>query len=582
MKIKLQYIIRSQRFPSFRALAQMLRSVCLGPSILKAYNSRVAVDYLAYAVGNIDISSGAKEYALDRNVPGAVMSYHGSETLSLQGRLHTLERANPIPFAKIDSQLCAGTDQLRKVHIFHRHLKGGQHVAFLMEIIRGNSLKEEHVGELLKNGEVTKSEFATFVNKILLEKDLKAQLSNDIPDAVHTEILMTLFQVYCKTIVGDTQERLTSLQTHDINLFVKRFIDEGQLGKAQICLQYIMDKQGLEFVLEKRDVGTIRHFLQLRCGALPKYWKRRLKASNTRISKRKRLGDNSVSCNLSNSYKPLDEKSLLKIMEFLLGETSSQGKYSSSLDATIVYSLGYLGQMQLIDKFLKKKWLVPTSEAVSDETAKPELLIAALSAYCIQNGNMAKGLEILDQFVNKFPNTHLDNVFWRRLIQLSICIGDPNENKKGEISYACWNIMKQWHQGRNISIPYDQGILLQMYDLFKSTKNGKTALDVISTCFQSFYLSPEHLLVPNEVGLLNKYQKLCIRTMALKGNYHKPLKFIKEWSINEGNRKELYDYFITHRKKYDLRQDRIRLHKKLLQKRYDDMEEEDMLLGGLW
>lgn len=556
----------------------MLRNICVAPKILRVYSSTLSVDYLATVAGNIAAPACSGSHLSSETEAESAASRPRASCLSVQSRLHNLERANPFPLMR-ESVLCNNPpESLQLSDKFRKYLREGRFTKALIKMLAQSYLDENHIANLFASGTLTKSEYSTFVNKLLLEKDLNSKLSNLVPDTVHTEILMSLFEIYCTFVLGHSQGKLTSLQVYDLNLFVKKFIDEGQLGKAQKCLQLIIDRQNMDYILETRDVSTIKHFLQLRCGALPKYWRmRRPDPKQT-----KRLGENRFTCNLSNSYRLLDEKALLKILNFFFEENPRRQKNTSALDSTIVYSLGYLGQIRLINKFIGNRWSTSKPEVINGIRPQPELLIAVLSAHCLKNGDMSEGLKALDQLMHKFPSIDLDKIFWRRLLQLSFQARDVKEDRKGKISHACWNIMKQWHARKGRNIPFDQGILSMMYDLFKTTKNGKGAMDVVSNCFQSFYLRHPQDMTSNELRLLEKYQKLSIKIMASKGNYHKPLQFIKEWSINDTNKHALNEFFRVHRQKYEIRQNKNKLKKQSIQTKFDDMEEEDMLLGRLW
>lgn len=557
----------------------MLRTHCSAHNVFKAFSSTFSLEYTAVAAPNIGTPVVTNNYDGTNHVARVSKSASPVASLTVQDKLRRLENNHINSGTKVlqtKSQVVEGPS-----NILLEYLKIGQNTRFLIEILIQNHLNSNHITGLFANGQLTEAIYSTFINKILLERNLDAKLSNVIPDTPHTEILLQLFEIYCKYVIAETQDKLTPLQLFDLNLFVKKFIDEAQLGKAQKCLQYILNKQRIEYILETGDTNTIINFLRLRCGALPKYWKMNQKGS----SKSKRLGEDSSRTLLTKSYKFQDENSLLYIINTVLKDKIWNKRHSDILDASIVYSLGYLGQIDLIDQYIKSKWGVPQTGSVIMNTEilpKPELLVAIVSSYCMQNGDMPKGLQVLDQFMKKFPNIELDQLFWRRLLQLSSRVWDKSKDKKRQISHGCWSIMKQWHKQKGLNLPFDQGILQELYEVFKMTKNGSGALDVLVECFPALYLKPEFEISKSEMRLLNQYQKLVLKVMASKGNYHKAFEFIKQWSVNKINKQQMHEHFMKHREKYDLRQERERKKKEMVQTNYDAMEEEDMLLGRLW
>lgn len=557
----------------------MLRTHCSAHNVFKAFNSTVSIEYTALVAPNVGPPVVTNKYDDTNHAATISKSPSATAALSVRDKLLELENIHIMSGPKVlQTKSQVGREPS---NILLQYLKDGQYSRFLIEILIQNHLNNNHISGLFASGLLTEAIYSTFINKILLEKNLDEKLSNVIPDKAHTEILLQLFEIYCNYVIAETQDKLTPLQLFDLNLFVKKFIDEAQLGKAQKCLQYILDKQRIEYILETGDTNTLINFLRLRCGALPKYWKMNQKGSSTS----KRLGEDSSSTSLTKSYKFQDGKTLLFIINTVLKDKLWNKRHSDILNTSIVYSLGYVGQLDLIDLYIKSKWGVPQTGSMPVNTEvlpKPELLVAIVSSYCMQNGDMPKGLQVLDQFMKKFPNIELDPLFWRRLLQLSSRVWDKSKDKKCQISHGCWSIMKQWHKQKGLSLPFDQGILQELYKVFKITKNGSGAQDVLIECFPALYLKPEFEISKSELRLLNQYQKLILKVMASKGNYQKAFEFIKKWSVNKINKQQMHEHFMKHRGKYDLRQEREQKKKETLQTKYDAMEEEDMLLGRLW
>lgn len=540
--------------------------------VFKAFNSTLSVDYAAAQASIV----GAPVKHEERHTQTLTSSsINACRSISnVRDTLRGLESLYALPGVEYgrSTRDTVSTNQLRE------YLRRKEYVDFLIHVMVQNHLNRNYIKSLFETKELSTSEFSTFINRLLQEKDLDLKLSNIIPDTVHTEIIFNLYQIYCTYVIKDSQNGLTPLQVHDINRFIKRFIDEAQLKKAQECLQFLIDKQGLHNILQSGDVETITQFLQLRCGALQKFW--RVDSNSTKV-----LGEDSKHFKSPKSYNLLKEQPFLEIVNFLLKDKSWRLRSSPIIDSAIVYSLSNLGQTKLIDQYIQLKWGISEDGhvAVKNEAVPGhEVLINIVSAYCLKNGDTGKGLRILDQFMKKYPQTELEKLFWRRLLQLSFHNWDKQKDKKALVCHGCWNIMKQWHEQKGVSITYDSGTLRLLYQLFKFTRNGRGAAEVVRTCFSSVYAKQPYQISKDEMDLLLMFQKLALKTMALKGRYNEPLQLIKEWNVDKINQHYLLDYFMRHRRKYDLTRDKARAKQQQQQAQYDNMEEEDMLLGRLW
>lgn len=538
--------------------------------ILRAFNSTLAMDHSAAEAMKIGIPHVMDNAA--SMIPSKGENTAMGPAFTIRDTLSRLEDLHAV--SRISNRSCrkesASTSKLRV------GLRKRQHVKCLIDIMIQDHMNKNFIAKLFVDNEISKPEFSMFVNRLLKERNLEAKLSNIVPDTVHTEILFRLFEIYCEFALETPAGRLTVSELHDINLFIKTFIKEAQLGKAQQCLQFILDRQGLESTLRSGDVSTIVHFLQLRCGAVAKFWD---------AAQGGMLGQSSSTFKQPKSFKSWNNQAFSKVISVILKDKSWLSRNSTELNSAIIYSLANMGQEKLIEQFIELKWGVTQSGSVKLHNAvapEAETLIAIISSFCLKAGDMSKGLAYLDQLLKQYPEIRLEKLFWRRLLQLSFQSWDKRKDKKGQVCHASWNIMKQWHDEKAVNMPYDHGTLALLHQLFQTTNNGREAVEVISRCFGSLYAKQDYQISASEMGLLQKYQKLALKTMALKGNYHKPLQFIKEWHIDATNQQQLIQYFTRQRERYILRQNRIGAKRDELQTQYDAMEEEDMLLGRLW
>ncbi|QLQ81797.1 hypothetical protein HG537_0G00510 [Torulaspora globosa] len=530
--------------------------------ILRVFNSTLAMDHTAVETIKIGIPHVMAHNGTSVMAPVSTVR----DTLS---RLEDLYAISHISY-KSSRKESVSTNKLRV------DLRKRQDVKCLIDMMIQDHLSNDFIGKLFLENEISRSEFSMLVNRLLKERNLESKLSNIVPDTVHTEILFRLFEIYCEFALENPAGKLTVSELYDVNLFIRTFIKEAQLGKAQRCLQFILDRQGLEYTLHSGDVSTIVHFLQLRCGAVAKFWD---------AAQGGMLGQNSNSFKQPKTFKSWNNQAFSKVISVILKDKSWLNRNSTELNSAIIYSLANMGQTKLIEQFIELKWGVTQSGSVKLHNAvAPEAgtLIAIVSSFCLKASDMSKGLAYLDQLLKQYPEIKLEKLFWRRLLQLSFQSWEKRKDKKGQVCHASWNIMKQWHDEKGVNMSYDHGTLELLHQLFQTTNSGREAVEVISRCFGSLYAKQDYQISASEMGLLQKYQKLALKTMALKGNYHKPLQFIKEWHIDGTNQQHLIQYFTRQRQRYILRQKRISAKRDELQIQYDAMEEEDMLLGRLW
>ncbi|GAV55969.1 hypothetical protein ZYGR_0AZ01410 [Zygosaccharomyces rouxii] len=550
----------------------MLRTACARSHVFKAFSSSLMFEHAVAAANSSGAAASANAASTSNNNESAIKSELPLRTLNEE--LHNAERKYIKPLTHVSewsSTLTGPTSKIRE------YLKNGQYVKLLIRLSVDNHLNDEYISNLFTTGGLTKSEYSLFINKLLSEKELDVRLSNVIADTPHTELIYRLYEFYRDHIVD--RNSLTPLQLYDLNLFLKTFLAEAQLSKAHSVLDFILLRRPLNELLANGNVEILIQFLRLKCGALSKYWK--IQPASQRNSTGVALAGKASNCRLAKSYKFQNEKVLLHIINSVLGDRSWNNKRSPNLDAAIVYSLGYLGQTDLIEKYVNHTWS-PSNGVELKTNPNSELLVAILTSYCVREGNMRKGLELLDRFTGDYPEVELDYLFWRRLLQLSSLLWDKKRDRKATLSHGCWTIMKQWHTQRQRKIPYDYGIMKELYPIFVRTKNKSGALEVVTKSFFGAFIQPEFTIRPNELSLLCKYQKFILKTIALKGNYRKGFEFCQEWSFSSTNRFELQKHFMQWRNIYEQRRALQSEQKAALQEKYDEMEEDDMLLGRLW
>lgn len=457
-----------------------------------------------------------------------------------------------------------------------QHLQNNEHAKFLVELLLECKSDEGFANRMFSEKLITKLEYSVFINKLLSNTNLKSELTNLIPGTAHTEVLFKLYEIYRDSVVGNAT--LTPVQLYDLNQFIKRFTGDAQLAKAQQVLGFVLENYGSI----PRDPQTLINYLELKCGAMPRNWSIPL----SRPELGKTLGSQSFMSNLAHSYKALETEALLPLIDEMMKDRAWHYKRNCDLEAAVIYSLGYMGQFALLERYIKHTWGVPVSSNTSTEVEVPKnlyptsnLLISIVSCYAMK-GNLHQALQIIDSFLSKFPQIELEPLFWRRLFQWSTRLWNQKTDPKGELSNGCWQVMKQWHNKQKRSLPIDLGILNERYYVLKRTNNFTEALRIHDEALAGLYMKRN--LIDPEVDVIKKFQKLILKKMAGRGYYHKPLKYISEWCLNKRNELEMREYFDRHRKAYITRIEQRKQKQEITQVTFDAEEEDDMLLGRLW
>lgn len=479
--------------------------------------------------------------------------------------------------------------QLPKANIWREYLEDKNYVGFAICLLDALEQDPNIVSRLVTSGEFSKEEYSIFINKLITFEGVDSAFKRAMPDLLYTEVIYKFFEVYSYIDNGSLSDTsLNVLELKDLNLFISTFIKKAQLGKAQGVLEYVLKRQGDIFTIT--DVDTLIHYLQLRCGALPQYWK--VKKDN-KWKNKSYLGSYSFITKLSNSYNANFEKSLMTITDEILTNKVWRNRHTSSLDSAIIYALSSFGQTKMIENYIKQMWGISMNSniqliAKSDYPPNFEVLTAIISSFIYNDKNMNRAMEYMDGFIKRHPDIDLDVLFWRRLLQWSIHTWNVREDRSGKICYRCWNLMRKWkmsHRKGNKylgGLSYDQGIVKELYTLVKRTNNGPGSMIIIKEMMTQIYAKEGRNLKRGDFILLNKLQRLTISWFQKRGRNSSACSFIEEWSLNAKNRSELETISEKHRVKYQqVKQTKI-IKKEFFNETFDDTEEEDMILGRLW
>ncbi|SCU99853.1 LAMI_0G01266g1_1 [Lachancea mirantina] len=464
------------------------------------------------------------------------------------------------------------TERQRALGSIRALLTAGDYAGLLAEFFNRHKMDSTSISEIFARDMLSPLEFSTFVNRILTRKT-DDQFAKFLTGASFNEAAFQLFEIYRNTV---NPSCMTPLQLHDLNEFIRYFLRVDQLKRAQIVLQFILDCNDGEL---PRDTKSASHFLQCRCGALPRNWK----VNRVRLKDATRPATRRVQ--RPNSYKAFDRKVLLQLLNDIRNPNSVwQSLTDTRLESSLIYALGFTGQLHLLEQHVYDSWGVQCDHkwpnAVRERVPpNSDILIAILSSFASQN-ELTSALRLLDAFIKQFPQLELSPLFWRRLFQWNAISWDRPADPKAKIFKDCWEIMIDWHKTRRRPLQMDTVLFTEKFKILKLTGDYKEAMNILETCLSPLYMRPQ--LSAGEASLLQKWQKLIIKSMVSRQSNLKASQFIKEWSFSRQNELLLRDYFEARKSIYIRKIERKIQEHASIQRSYDEEEEDDMLLGKLW
>ncbi|KAH3903616.1 Aep2p SCDLUD_001261 [Saccharomycodes ludwigii] len=261
------------------------------------------------------------------------------------------------------------------------------------------------------------------------------------------------------------------------------------------------------------------------------------------------------------------------------------------LETNILYMFANLkpasASKALLDRYIKETWFNEELPILANSNIAPNsyLLISIVKSFT-HIGDFRKGMEYIDLFLTKYGNNMLtlDSPFWFQLFNLSEEIYNSGMDKEGLIAMNIWDLLINYSgKNKELDIHFPLYGLLPYYNILKQTNNIKKLSEFY---FEIFKRGHKFVVgYNNNNDSLRKLFIKCQKVLICKSLYRNQIKsqaFIKNFSIDADNKKELTEYFKTCRDK-ELKRRKGKIEKdKRLQAKYDREEEEDKLLGELW
>ena len=347
------------------------------------------------------------------------------------------------------------------------------------------------------------------------------QISNMKIGANKTGFIKNMDQVYheYRSMLSQS-ETLDALKLHDLNVFISTFLKLGRLKRAHEVLEDLLRLDKSLVHGESRDISTVRNYLNLRCGSFHKLW----------YSDR--------------GYEVTDMSYVYDLVEYSLE------KGVSYWDTEIIHALGKMNRLELLSKFMQRKWgLALSDQGESSDTVEcpPAAVTSAVVrvlCYAYDDGS-AQSNKFLNVLIQRYPQAELDINFWRMLI-LEAAKAHRGSGVASASEYAAsnenaldaWRAMKQWYGMRKQLAPFDYSITKEMYRVLEHTKDVRNCLDVYCSLFAGFYKQRNAIEGP-EWALIYQYQKFILRRLVNKRKYEKAGTFISEWSLSDNNTRAL-------------------------------------------
>ena len=182
--------------------------------------------------------------------------------------------------------------------------------------------------------------------------------------------------------------------------------------------------------------------------------------------------------------------------------------------------------------------------------------------------------QVLDRILEKYSGLKFDKFFWRRLFQWCI-LTEPNANK-GFILGQCWSLMEKQEK-----VEFD-GVLLELLrEKIVKVRDVPLALRVLKMIV--IELKKVNFINELDMELLLKYQKFVFSKLGEINKTVKAMELLScdDYTINKENKAFMRAYYFENKREKRKKNKRSNQYDDL-QRKYDEMDEEDMIIGKLW
>lgn len=413
-------------------------------------------------------------------------------------------------------------------------------IASLREIRQMTKMNVKKTVSLFKepNNQFSFNDYSIFVNRLFDSHYSSIEMAED-----NLDVWKRLYQIYRVFVVNDCAT-LNLIMLHDLNQFIKLFLDYDDLPSARGAFQLIL-KNSPDGEIPKHT-ETINMYFRLYCGGFSKFWNKQSSNSdyNDFVGTHPLKETKDFRC-----YPVVGLIQFKSFLRKLLEDPGYSSQRNTEMDSLIIHSLGFYKDIPFLNQYIELLYGIDQNGNFKKEVAlsnklypDSQLMSSIVSSYSY-NDDIITGIKITAGFLKEYPEILLEKPFWRRLVYWSCKTWDKYNDKKGTIPKKCWKIMVDWHQAAGRPIQFDQRMMLERLRFLKSSGDYLAAIQDVETCFKGVYKKSDKDKFSSERLMLYDYQRYIIKSLTFKYQNKKCVDFISQWKVDYQNGKFMEEYF---------------------------------------